>query len=236
MMDAISESDLRDEICRVGASLFERGYVHSTAGNISVRLAPELGGGFLITPTDACLGFLVPGKLARLDDAGNYVSGSRPSKTFALHRCIYELSQRHTAEVGCVIHTHSSNCVALTLAGGRSGEPLPPSGELLPPLTPYFVMKVGRIPVISYQVPGSPKAVDAVRNCFQHYAGQGTHLRGVMLERLGPVVWHQSVAQAMALLEELEETAKLYRSCGPDLQGLNADQLAELCRVFGLTW
>ena len=105
----MNELELRQEICRIGRSLFERGYVHSTAGNISVRL-PD---GFLITPTEACLGFLEPEALAKVGGDGVQVSGDRASKTLALHRCIYTAD----ANAGCVIHTHSTNLVALTLAG-----------------------------------------------------------------------------------------------------------------------
>jgi ribulose-5-phosphate 4-epimerase/fuculose-1-phosphate aldolase len=83
-MPNLTETQLRDEICRVGRSLFERGYVHATAGNISVRLDD----GFLITPTDACLGTLEPARLARLDAQGVQTGGDRASKTLALHRSI----------------------------------------------------------------------------------------------------------------------------------------------------
>src|SRR6478735_8435922 len=130
----LTELELRDEICRVGRSLFERGYVHATAGNISVRLDD----GYLITPTDACLGFLDPARLARLDSKLQQTEGDRASKTIALHARIYGAATRFDAQTRCVIHTHSTHCVALTLRGT--------GGELLPALTPYFVMKVGRVP------------------------------------------------------------------------------------------
>jgi len=108
--------ELREDICRVGRSLFDRGYVHATAGNISVRLSPEQGGGYLITPTDACLGTLDPARLAHVDDQGRQVSGDRASKTLVLHRAIYEATAASGEPAGCVIHTHSTHCVALTLA------------------------------------------------------------------------------------------------------------------------
>ena len=101
----MTESQAREEICRVGKSLFDRGYVHATAGNISVRLDD----GFLITPTDACLGFLDPAGLARLDLEGRQVAGARASKTLALHRRIYEAQASLAAPVRCVIHTHSTH-------------------------------------------------------------------------------------------------------------------------------
>ena len=106
----MTESQIRDEICRVGRSLFERGYVHATAGNISVRLAD----GYLITPTDACLGSLEPGLLAKVDRDGAQISGDRASKTLVLHRKIYGADNA----AGCVIHTHSTHLVGLSLVCG----------------------------------------------------------------------------------------------------------------------
>jgi 3-dehydro-4-phosphotetronate decarboxylase len=140
------ENKAREEICRLGRSLFDRGYVHSTAGNISVRVDD----GFLITPTDACLGFLDPARLAKVSTEGQHVSGDRPSKTLLLHRRIYDthdtaaLALRRAGKVSCVLHTHSSNVVALTLRG-EYVKGLTDAPELLAALTPYFVMKVGRI-------------------------------------------------------------------------------------------
>ena len=120
----MNEMELRQEICRVGRSLFERGYVHSTAGNISVRLAD----GFLITPTEACLGFLEPEALSKVGADGVQVSGERASKTLTLHRRIYAAD----ADAGCVIHTHSTHLVALTLAGvWKQEDILPPHHALL---------------------------------------------------------------------------------------------------------
>ena len=125
----LSENEARAEIVRVGRSLFERGYVHSTAGNISVRLQD----GFLITPTDACLGFLEPQKLAKIDASGEQTSGARASKTIVLHRRIYEASAATRMPARCVIHTHSTHLVACSLQRENQW-------ELLPPITPYFVM------------------------------------------------------------------------------------------------
>lgn len=138
----MNETELREEICRVGQSLFQRGHVHATAGNISARL-PD---GYLITPTDACLGFLEPARLARVGEDGLQQSGDRASKTLALHRRIYEAD----ANAHCVLHTHSTHLVALTLAGVADRD------EILPPITPYFVMKVGRVPLVDYHRPGDP--------------------------------------------------------------------------------
>lgn len=216
----MNDSLAREEICRVGRSLFERGYVHATAGNISVRLDD----GFLITPTDACLGFLDPGQLARLDGDGRQLAGVPASKTLALHRRIY--AQAPAAR--CVIHTHSTHCVALTLQQCDA--------ELLPPITPYFVMKVGHVPVVPYHRPGDPKAADAVAALIAQYAQQGTPIRAVMLARLGPNVWHESPAQAMAVLEELEETARLWLLAAAKPQPLSEAALADLRSTFGAAW
>jgi ribulose-5-phosphate 4-epimerase/fuculose-1-phosphate aldolase len=220
----MNEEEARHEICRVGRSLFERGYVHATAGNISMRL-PD---GFLITPTDACLGFLSPAELAKVDLQGRVLGGGRPSKTLALHRRIYEASAGTASPAGCVIHTHSTHCVALTLGDL--------AGELLPPITPYFVMKVGHVPVIPYHRPGDADAAERVAREIAARAAAGHPIRAVMLSRLGPNVWHESPAQAMAVLEELEETARLWFLGGSSARPLDAAQLAELEQAFGSRW
>ena len=124
-----TETQAREEICRVGRSLFERGYVHATAGNISVRLDD----GFLITPTDACLGTLDPARLARLDAQGLQIGGDRASKTIVLHRRIYQATAEAGRAAGCVIHTHSHALVAASIrADSRAGGALPADAELLP--------------------------------------------------------------------------------------------------------
>jgi 3-dehydro-4-phosphotetronate decarboxylase len=215
----MNENFAREEICRAGANLFQRGYAHATAGNISVKLDD----GFLITPTDACLGFLDPAQISKVDSKGNAVSGARASKTLALHRAIYAAS-----DARCVIHTHSTNCVALTLA--------PVEGDLLPPITPYFVMKVGHVPVIPYHRPGDPRVAPLVAAQIASHAQRGTPIRAVMLARLGPNVWHDTPAQAMAVLEELEETAKLWRSTEPRPAPLSGEQIEELRQAFGCAW
>ncbi|PPE65272.1 aldolase [Caldimonas caldifontis] len=216
----------RLEICRIGRSLFERGYVHATAGNISVRLDEAQGGGFLITPTEACLGFLDPRQLAWVDASGEQRSGERASKTLALHRRIYDAAP----EARCVIHTHSTHLVALTLQGVWSPD------DIVPPLTPYYVMKVGHVPLIPYHRPGDGAAAERVAQAITAAAQRGTPLRAVMLDRLGPNVWGESLAQAMATLEELEETARLWLMCHPRPAPLNDAQIDELRRHFGARW
>lgn len=219
----LTESQAREEICRVGRSLFERGYVHATAGNISVRLDD----GFLITPTDACLGLLDPARLARLDVRGQQLAGDKASKTIALHTRIYAAARRFHASTACVIHTHSTHCVALTLADQ--------DGELLPALTPYFVMKVGHVPVIPYHRPGAAEAADAVAAAIERYGNAATPIRAAMLSRLGPNVWHETPAAAMSVLEELEETARL-RTLAPAALPLGEEPIEALRRTFGASW
>ena len=214
-------SALHDEICRVGASLFARGYVHASAGNISVRL-PD--GGFLITPTDACLGTLDPARLAQVDAQGVQVAGDRASKTLALHRRIYATDP----EAQCVIHTHATHLVALTLEGVWSPD------DILPPITPYFVMKVGHVPLIPYHRPGHPAVAELVAQRIEAMRAAGTPIRAVMLAKLGPNVWHRSPAEASAVLEELEETARLWLKTRPE--PLAEDEIAELREHFGARW
>lgn len=218
----------REEICRVGRSLFERGYVHATAGNISMRV----GDGFLITPTDACLGFLDPNELAHLDSHGVQLSGAKASKTLALHRRIYQATGALQPDTACVIHSHSTHLVALSLQDKRIETNLGP--ELLPAITPYFVMKVGHVPLIPYELPGAVAAADAVEQAILRYGKQGLPLRAVMLARLGPNVWHNSPAQAMATLEELEETARLYLLT--QANALGETQIQALRETFDAHW
>ncbi|MBP5096841.1 aldolase [Pseudomonas protegens] len=209
------ENALREEICDVGRSLYQRGYTVGSAGNISARLDD----GWLITPTDICLGRLDPAAIAKVNLAGEWVSGDKPSKTLALHRQVYD----RNPGVGGVVHTHSTHLVALTLAGVWRED------DILPPLTPYQVMKVGHIPLIGYQRPGSPKVAEQV-------AQLANQVRGVMLERLGPVVWESSVSKASYALEELEETARLWLMSQPRPAPLDQAALDELRDAFGVTW
>jgi len=225
----MNETQAREAICGIGESLYARGYVHATAGNISVRLDD---GGFLITPTDACLGRLEPGRLARLDASGLQLSGDRASKTIALHRAIYEATLAAGHPARCVLHTHSTHTVALTLRG----QPVGREAELLPALTPYFVMKVGRVPLLPYHRPGDPAVARLVGERIAAYAARGIRLRAVMLSRLGPNVWHDDPASAAAVLEELEETARLAMLAGDGVTPLEAAQLQELRDSFGASW
>lgn len=214
------DEGLRAEVCRVGASLYARGYVHASAGNISVRTDT----GFLITPTDACLGTLDAARLAEVNAQGEQVAGDRASKTLALHRVIYAAEP----DARCVIHTHATHLVALTLAGVWSDD------DIVPPITPYFVMKVGHVPLVPYRRPGDPVVASEVAQCIARGHQSKTPIRAVMLERLGPVVWHRTPAEASAVLEELEETARLWSMTKP--APLTDAQIDELRTHFGAAW
>jgi 3-dehydro-4-phosphotetronate decarboxylase len=220
----MNESQAREEICRVGNSLYARGYVHAAAGNISVRLDD----GFLITPTDACLGFLDPAALSRLDPQGRQLSGAPASKTIALHTAIYRAAAAFDANTKCVIHTHSTHAVALSLRCTDA--------ELLPPITPYFVMKVGHVPLLAYQRPGAPAVAREVARLIGQYGESGRAIRAVMLARLGPNVWHDTPAAAMTVLEEVEETARLVLLSCAVVAPLGEMQIDELRRTFGARW
>ena len=215
---------LRAEICRVGRSLYDRGYAHASAGNISVRLPDSAG--FLITPTDACLGALDPERLAHVAGDGRQLSGDQASKTLALHRRIYAAAPAAM----CVIHSHSTPLVALTLAGVWT------PAAVLPPITPYFVMKVGQVPLLPYHRPGDPAVAELVAAAIAQAGRRGATLRAVLLDRLGPNVWHDSPAAAMATLEELVETARLWLMCTPRPSALSAAQLAALQQASGAVW
>jgi ribulose-5-phosphate 4-epimerase/fuculose-1-phosphate aldolase len=221
----MSEARLRDELCRVGRSLHARGYVHGTTGNLSARLHD----GFLITATDACLGELEPAALVKVDGAGHAAAGAgRPSKTLALHRCIYAAS----AEAGCIVHTHSRALVAVSLGIPADED----RDDFLPPITPYFVMKVGHVPLLAYARPGDLAVADRVAAAIEHAERRGVPIRAIMLARLGPNVWAGTPAAAMARLEELEETARLWLAAEPRPAPLSAPQLDELRRHFGARW
>jgi 3-dehydro-4-phosphotetronate decarboxylase len=220
----MSSEVLAQEICRVGRSLFERGYVHASAGNISLRLPDRQG--FLITPTDACLGFLEADRLAQVDVDGRQIAGDAASKTLALHRRIYEAEPA----AQCVLHTHATHLVALTLAGVWS------VADVVPPITPYYVMKVGHVPLVAYHRPGDPAVAERVADAIARGRASGAAPRAVLLDRLGPLVWHDSPAAAMATLEELEETARLWLMTNPKPAPLTPVQIDELRRAFGARW
>jgi ribulose-5-phosphate 4-epimerase/fuculose-1-phosphate aldolase len=206
----MTEAALRDDIALLGRSLFERGYSCGSAGNISVRLDD---GGMLMTPTNSCLGRLDPARIARLDADGALVAGDKPSKEVFMHQAMYD----SRPDARAVVHLHSTYAVAVGL------DP----DDLIPPLTPYFVMRVGKLPQVPYFRPGDPAMGPAIAE-----KARGNH--AVMLANHGPVVAGKSLADAVYASEELEEAARLYmmlRGSGPRL--LDAGQVADLRRVFG---
>jgi 3-dehydro-4-phosphotetronate decarboxylase len=207
-MPQLSEAASREEICRLGASLFARGLSFGSAGNISVRLED----GWLMTPTNVSLGRLDPARLAKLDVTGRLVSGEPPTKESFLHRAMYE----ERPQAGAVVHLHSTYSVAVsTLAD------VDPS-NVLPPLTAYYVMRVGRLPLVPYHPPGDLGLADAVRRLA------GTH-HAVLLANHGPVVAGSSLDAAANAIEELEETAKLFLILrGSKVRLLTEEQVAAL--------
>jgi ribulose-5-phosphate 4-epimerase/fuculose-1-phosphate aldolase len=182
------EQQLRDEICRWGESLFQRGYTAGSSGNLSARLAD----GFLVTPTNSCLGYLEPGKLSKLDAQGAPVSGDPPTKEIPLHMAFYEA--RPVA--GGVVHLHSTYATALSCLDDTDPD------DTIAPITPYVVMRVGRVPLLPYTHPGSADVRPLV------LAKAGEHA-AVLLANHGPVVSGRSFRDAVFAAEELEETAKL---------------------------
>jgi ribulose-5-phosphate 4-epimerase/fuculose-1-phosphate aldolase len=186
----MSDSAIREKICRTGASLFQRGLTFGSTGNISVRL-PD--GGWLMTPTNASLGDLDPAKLSKLDATGELVSGDTPTKEAFLHRVMY--GQR--ADAQAVVHLHSTHSVAVSCLHGIDHH------DCLPPLTAYYVMRVGRLPLVPYYPPGDEGLARAVEKLA------GDH-HAVLLSNHGPVVAGTSLESATYATEELEETARLF--------------------------
>jgi ribulose-5-phosphate 4-epimerase/fuculose-1-phosphate aldolase len=194
--------------------MFERGLTHGSSGNISAVLED---GGLLMTPTDASLGFLDPARLSRFDAQGRFVDGDKPTKEAPLHRALYE----SRTGSGAVVHLHSTHAVALSMLPG-----LDPS-SVLPPLTPYYVMRVGDTALVPYHLPGDPAVADAIRGLAGRHAA-------VLLANHGPVVAGTSLSSAVYAMEELEETAKLHLLLrGLDPRLLSPDQVADLTRAFG---
>jgi ribulose-5-phosphate 4-epimerase/fuculose-1-phosphate aldolase len=210
-----TESRQRATLCELGRDLFLRGYAHGSAGNLSARLAD---GRVIITPTDACLGRLDPDRLALIGRDGLQQSGDRASKTLALHRAIYAAD----AGIGAIVHTHSPQLVALTLERVWRAE------AVLPPLTAYQVMKVGAVPLLPWQVPGDDGVAAAIVRQIEDARREGRRLLAVLLERLGPIAWQQDPESACHVLEELEETARLWRQCRPRPAPLTAAQVRAL--------
>jgi ribulose-5-phosphate 4-epimerase/fuculose-1-phosphate aldolase len=206
------ESDLRDEIVRLGKSLYDRGLAPGSSGNISARLDD----GWLMSPTNACLGRLDPARLSKLEASGKLVSGDPPTKEAFLHTAMY--GERPKA--GAIVHLHSTHAVAVSCLAD-----LDPT-DVLPPITAYYVMRVGTLPLVPFFLPGDRDLADAVRNLAgKHHA--------VLLANHGPVVAGSSVAAAVYAIEELEETAKLFLLLhGMKLRPLTPAQVAQVLEKF----
>ena len=211
------ESRLREDICRYGRSLFERGLTPGSSGNISLRL-PD--GGWLVTPTNASLGFLDPARISRLDQQGRLVSGDKPTKEIPLHSALYE----SRSEAKAIVHLHSTHAVAVSML------PEIDPRQVLPPLTPYYLMRTGGTALVPYYRPGDPAVADAIRGLAGRYSS-------VLLANHGPVVAGKTLEAARNAIEELEETAKLYLLLRHhDVRTLNEKEIDELRDAFGAQW
>lgn len=208
----MTESQLRESLVTFGRSLYERGYAHGSSGNLSARL-PD---GLLVTPTNSCLGRLDPARISRLDRAGNHVSGDKPSKEGFLHLAMYE--ERESAQA--IVHLHCTHCVAVSCLKHAD------ASNVLPPITAYHVMRIGRLPLVPYYRPGDRALAQAVREkAKRHHA--------VLLANHGPVVAGKSLEDAVYNAEEMEETAKLFLLLGGrETRWLDAAQIADLEASF----
>jgi ribulose-5-phosphate 4-epimerase/fuculose-1-phosphate aldolase len=208
----MSETLLREEIVRIARSIFDRGLTHGSTGNISAKLDD----GWLLTPTGSSLGSLDPGRISKLDWKGELLSGDPPSKESFLHLGMYERRQA----LGAVVHLHSTYSVAVSVLADVDPD------DVLPALTAYYVMRVGRLPLVPYFAPGDIGLADAVREyATKHHA--------VLLANHGPVVGGSSLAAAADAIEELEATARLYLMLrGENVRLLTAEEVAELRRKF----
>lgn len=213
----MSDAKLREDICLLAKSLYDRGLTHGSTGNISSRTED---GGLLVSPTGTSFGRLDPGRLSRFDAAGRLIDGDPPTKEMPLHTAFYDT--RSTA--GAVVHLHSCHSVALSL--------LPDTDEdcFLPPLTPYAVMQLGRVKLLPFFVPGDPAMGDAVR-------GLAGKRAAVMLANHGPVVAGKSVEAACNAIEELEATARLTLMMrGLPAQALSPEQISNVVTKFDVEW
>ncbi|PLW78583.1 3-oxo-tetronate 4-phosphate decarboxylase [Cohaesibacter celericrescens] len=208
----MNETKLRDEIVGLAKSMFDRGLTFGSSGNISVRLDD----GWLMTPTGSTMGTLDPARLSKLDINGRLISGDKPTKEAFLHTTMYERRPKANA----VVHLHSTHSVALGCL--HDVDP----ANVLPPLTAYFVMRIGTLPLIPYFAPGDLKLAEAVGEmASRHHA--------VLLANHGPVVAGKTLQDAVYATEELEETAKLFLALqNLRTRPLTSEQVADLHRRF----
>lgn len=209
----MTEAALRERMCRLGGTLFNRGYAVGGAGNLSLQL-PD--GGFLVTPTGSCLGRLDPATLSRMAADGTHVGGDKPSKEFAFHHALY----RVRPQAGAVVHLHSTYLTALSCRRNLDTE------NAIRAFTPYYVMRIGELPVIPYYRPGDPR----IARDLAELAGRTT-TQAFLLASHGPVVLGRDIEEAVDNAEELEETARLvFLLRGEDVRYLTGDEIAELRR------
>lgn len=206
----MSLSPVREEICRLGRSLFDRGYTHGTSGNISVLLDD---GRMLVTPTNASLGDIDPAALCLLDADGRSVDGAAPTKELPLHSALY----RTRGGARAIVHLHSTHSVAASMLPD-----LDPA-DVFPPLTAYYLMKVGRTVLLPYFRPGDPRVAEAIDALQGRYSS-------ILLANHGPVVSGFSLGEAAAAIEELEQTAKIYLLVGSRNPGMLPDEEAAALR------
>lgn len=208
----MSDASMREEIVLFGKSLFDRGLTMGSSGNISVRTNE----GWLMTPTNACLGRLDPARISRLDHTGQHLDGDKPTKESFLHMAVYAERPKDQA----IVHLHSTHSVAVSCL------PDVDPCDCIPALTAYYVMRVGKLPLVPYHIPGDLALGDAVRGLA------GKH-SAVLLANHGPVVAAKSLEAAVYATEELEETAKLYLLLhDKNPRCLNEEQIETLNKRF----
>lgn len=213
----MSETQLREQICLLAASLFNRGLTHGSTGNISARTDD---GGLLVSPTGTTFGRLDPGRLSRFNAQGILVSGDKPTKEMPLHTAFYDT--RSTA--GAVVHLHSCHSVAWSMMPDANED------DFLPRLTPYAIMKLGRVKLLPFFLPGDPAMGDAVRGL----AGKRS---AVMLANHGPVVAGKDIEAACNAVEELEDSARLAMMMrGVQARGLTDAQVEAVVTKFDVEW
>lgn len=208
---------LREQICTLAKSMFDRGLTGGASGNISARLS---SGDIIVTPTGSSMGMLDPGRLSLLDASGKYLSGDMPTKEVSLHTAFYDTR----SVAGAVVHLHSSHSVTLSML------PETDPDNVLPPLTAYAIMRLGKVKLLPYFRPGDPAMGDAVRGLA------GKH-SAVLLANHGPVVAGKNVEAAVYATEELEETAKLamlLRGLSPRM--LTPEQITDVVDRFNVDW
>ena len=208
-----SETATRERMAELAKSLFQRGFTVGSSGNISARVED----GILMTPTNSCFGFLDPARISKLDPAGRHIGGDKPSKEVFLHQAFYDTRPG----TGAVVHLHSTYATAVSCLTDTDPE------DCIPPLTPYVVMRVGKVKLLPYVRPGDPKMGEMIR------ALNGSHAC-VLLANHGPVVAAKDLDSAVFASEELEETAKLVMLMqGQYSRLLTKAQIEDLTRVFG---